>query len=308
MIKSKSGDTKGMGIDSKIIIDHGTYYTKYGYSGYNKPFDKMRSKLYKNKETNVVMTHDYVIKNKICLQELTEFVVIKNSIIVDFENIIHLWDTIFNNLSFNILLPNAVTNMTNVSVMITEPIFVSDTYHGSIKKIMLERYGIKKVIFCNQQLLGLYGTCSDKGIIVDVGYSNTRIVPIFESYILIEGVVLLTAGKECYNKYLISLNDNDDRKGFQEMLFNPDAFGVMDINLIDALIKCIKAVPIDLRKILCQNIVIIGGGSIGTMFTGALKKELESKLNISISVSAPVNRHILTWLGGSIVSVAGSLE
>lgn len=276
--------------DNKIIIDHGTYYTKYGYSGYSKPFDKIKSKLYKNIETGAITTH----KNDIDLAIFKPLIIIKNSVIIDFENITYLWDSIFESLA---------ADTKNCSIMIIEPIFIPPNYHDTIQKIMLNKYNIKKVTFCNQQLLGLYGTCSDKGIIIDIGHSNTRIVPIFDSYILIEGIVLFSVCRESYNRYIFSLHKKEEKTNFQEMLFNPGMFGIMDTSLTDAVIKCIRLCPIDLRKRLCQNIVIIGGGSIGTNICNILKSFLEKNLEgITVTVTAPTNRHIISWLGGSIVS------
>lgn len=278
--------------DNKIIIDHGTYYTKYGYSGYSKPFGKIKSKLYKNMETGDITIHE----NNVNLTIFKPLVVIKNSIIIDFENIVYLWDSIFKTL---------VADTKNCSVMIIEPIFVPTCYHDTIQKKMLDRYGIKRVTFCNQQLLGLYGTCSNKGIIIDIGHSGTRIVPIFDSYILIEGIVLFSVCRESYCRYLFDSQKYEKGKklGFQEMLLNPEMFGIMDTSLVDALIKCVRSCPIDLRKRLCQNIVVIGGGSIGTNICNILKSLLEKKLEgINATVTAPVNRHVISWLGGSMVS------
>lgn len=277
--------------DTKIIIDHGTFYTKYGYAGYNKPHNKIRSKIYKHKLTQQLYMHADIIKNNIPLKDLIPLPVIQNSVIIDFTHITLLWDTIFQDLK---------ANTANCELLIADPIFISHDYHDNIQKIMYNKYKFKKIEFCNQQLLGLYGSCSDKGIVIDLGHDGTRIVPIFDSYILIEGIVLFSICRNLYNKVLQKTQD----PSFQNMLLNPHEFGIDDFNLADALIKSIKECPIDLRKKLCQNIIIIGGGSMGTLLTKKLKNIVEAEFeSLEICITCPMNRNVITWLGGSMLCV-----
>lgn len=281
--------------DTQIIIDHGSYYTKYGYSGYNKPHNKIRSKLYKHKVSKVILTHNQVLKNNISLKDLFTITVIKNSVIINFEYIVPLWDSIFNDL-------NANTSMCNL--LIIDPLYVPADYHDKIIDIMKNKYKFKKIEFYNQQLLGLYGSCSDKGIVIDMGHDCTRIVPIFDSYILLEAVVLFSVCRSLYNKCLMELT-NKKNPNFQDMLFNPGDFAIQDMNLVDALVKCIKQTPIDLRRRLCQNVIIIGGGSMmkdNNNFCARLKKMVEEQINgMELRVTMPMSRNVITWLGGSML-------
>jgi len=291
-------------IDTKIIIDHGSYYIKYGYSGYNKPFDKIRSKLYRHNITKTLFTHDDIIKENIKTSDLTVFSVIKNSIIIDFEKITYFWDMIFNNLE---------AETSNCEILIINPIYVASDYQNKISKILNEKYNFKKIHFYNQQLLGLYGSCSDKGIVIDIGHDFTRIVPIFDSFIITEGIVLFSICRSLYNKFLLkatSPGTSYSQKDitFQNMLFNPQDFDIQDINLFDAILKCIKSCPIDLRKRLCQNIVVIGGGSMGlntknSNFCDKLKSGIK---DFQINITFPNNRNVISWLGGSMLCAVRS--
>jgi len=283
--------------DNQIVIDHGSYYTKYGYAGYNKPQNKIRSRMYCHKITKQIFTHSQVVKNNIQYKDLTTINIIKNAIIVDFVNIINLWNEIFEDLK----ITDKTASLSNI--LITQPLFIPNNYHENIIKTIELLYKFKKIEFCNQQLLGLYGSCSDKGIVIDIGHDGTRIVPIFDSYILTEGVVFFSVCRNLYNKYLINNKSLTTVTTFQNMLLNPNDYNVQDFNLVEVLIRSIKSVPIDLRKKLCQNIIIIGGGSMGMGINlcNTLKLELEKIfVGMIINISYPMNRCVISWLGGSM--------
>src|SRR5690349_3983677 len=123
--------------DNQIIIDHGSYYTKYGYAGYNKPQSKIRSRLYQHKVNKTILTHATIIEKSIGYKDLIAVNVIKNGVIVDFLNIIHLWKSIFEDLKMTSKLAPLCT------LLITEPLFVPSTYHETLIKAIQTLFTFK---------------------------------------------------------------------------------------------------------------------------------------------------------------------
>jgi len=236
---------------TKIVVDHGTYYIKYGYSGYNKPLGSVK------------VNNDKIIKN---------------SVIVDYNKMIDIWDDIFyNKLDINII---------TTDILLTDTVYGGDVNREKIINIMLNHYNFKRVTIQNQQILALYSTCRDKGLVIDIGYSTTRIVPIYESYILVKGIVMSSFGYHCVDKL--------GKQLYREKLVN---------NISKLVIKSIKSTPIDYRRIMLENILLVGGGSKFTGLTQDIVKTIRSiyKTKSKIKIYAPKDRYYISWIGGSVL-------
>lgn len=282
--------------DNKIVLDQGSYYIKYGFSGYNKPLNKMRTKIYEHKVTKqILLFEDINMINNIDLNQYKQYYPIKNTIIINFDKMIYLWDRIFEHLK---------VDTSTCNLLLSEPIFTSANYIERLTQILLTRYKFKRIEFCNQQLLGLYGSCSDKGIVIDIGYCGIRIVPIYDSYIITEAIILLPLSKVTFlSKNKDNNNNNINNINYQDFLFNPNLLDIDSDNITQALVKSINLCPIDLRKKISSNVVVIGGGSMMLNFDKRLKEEImfiNSIIVKSICIITLANRHVLTWLGGSI--------
>ncbi|MFX1255342.1 MAG: actin, cytoplasmic 2 [Promethearchaeota archaeon] len=89
-----------------------------------------------------------------------------------------------------------------------------------------------------------------------------------------------------------------------EAFFNPAVLGREHQSLSEAIYETIMNAGIDIRRELCQNIVLSGGS---TMFPGMkerLQKELTEMVpeSIEIRIVAPPMRQYSVWIGGSILS------
>jgi actin len=96
----------------------------------------------------------------------------------------------------------------------------------------------------------------------------------------------------------------DARFRCAEPLFDPSLLG-MDIEgihelLFQSLMKC----DIDIRRDLCQNIVLSGGSSMFPGFAQRLEFELTRRLpgNMKVKVSAPEQRKYAVWCGASVLA------
>jgi actin-related protein len=89
-----------------------------------------------------------------------------------------------------------------------------------------------------------------------------------------------------------------------ETLFRPETFGLTNPGVHEVIYDCILKNDLDVRRQLCNNIIITGGNTLFSNYNERLQRELgyllPSILNVRcLSVS---NRLYAQWLGGAIVS------
>ncbi|MFW9991622.1 MAG: actin, cytoplasmic 2 [Candidatus Odinarchaeota archaeon] len=89
-----------------------------------------------------------------------------------------------------------------------------------------------------------------------------------------------------------------------EMLFNPAIVGKEDQPVGDAIVNSIMANSVDIRRKLCENIVLTGGSSLFPGLKERLHKELVEEFpeHVKICVIAPPDRQYAAWIGGSILA------
>jgi centractin len=300
----------------KIVLDHGSYNIRYGFAGYDKPDGKIRSLVVKDDNDRFVDVDENFING---FNDMELIYPIKNGVINNFKEMIYLWDCIF--------FEKLNIKPKKCSILITEPNGVSQKVKSKIKKIMFRKYKFKKIQFCSQEIVSLYGSGRSTGIVLDMGHTITKCVPVYDSYIITNGIKRSNlAGKRMnghiisklkFNKYGKSKTDadmhelkrtyfNSQNKLLYRNLFVDPSIDHLDTMSIPELINdCIKRSDIDLRKDLARNIVLVGG----TSKIPGLCSDLNNALNkigkvkgLKYKISASRNREYSSWLGGSILS------
>jgi len=248
--------------NDKIIIEFDNEYVRYGFAGYDAPFGQISSRLQYDE--------NFVLVDTIDIDGFKIMSPIKNNIIVDMDKMKYIWDEIFyNKLKIN-------TKM--CYILVCDPLFNGEANKEELSKIFLDDYKFKGVLFFNKQILALYGVGKNRGLVIDLGCNSTKIVPIYENYILFDAIII---------------TDAIDSDNISE--------------ICDSIIKSINLSPIDFRKIFYQNMLIIGKNSVcnkGELSIGKkIIKNIKNKLNLSLKlkISSPKNRIFLPWLGGSIL-------
>eukprot|EP00871_Galdieria_phlegrea_P004649 jgi/Galph1/5185/GphlegSOOS_G3821.1 len=103
-----------------------------------------------------------------------------------------------------------------------------------------------------------------------------------------------------------------DTECFQcpELLFHPLLAGKQLLGLVDLLWEGIQECPLNIHKILCENIVLSGGSMMIPGMKERLYKDLMEKIprNIRLGISQLPDTRLSTWLGGSIVASLPSFE
>jgi len=89
-----------------------------------------------------------------------------------------------------------------------------------------------------------------------------------------------------------------------ELLFNPAILGREIDGLGETIINSIMVNSIDIRRDLCNNIVLSGGSSLFPGLKERIHKELTEHFpeNVQIGVVAEPDREHASWIGGSIVT------
>jgi Actin and related proteins len=121
----------------------------------------------------------------------------ENGIIVNWEDMFHLWDyTFYEKLKID---PK------QCKVLLTEP--AQNPKNNRIKMVqtMFERYGFQAVYVAIQAVLTLYGQGIQTGVVVDSGDGVTHIVPIYEGFALPHLTRRLDIAGRDITRYLIKL-------------------------------------------------------------------------------------------------------
>ena len=308
---------------NKIVIDHGSFSCKFGYAGYDKPMGMIRTTVAHDKINN---KYDVGLKESMTIVNKYNNIIypIKNGIIQDFEIMKKIWDCIFyNHMKIEPKKCKLLMSMANIS---------DKTNFHKIIKIMINHYNFRGVQIYDQQILSLYGVGKNMGLVVDIGHNLTRIVPIYDSIILHKAVKYSCLAGSSINKYInMASNENfvDDilnkakkrifkknyrneeyifvnkkkinNSSWDDILLNPKLLNYDCDNLVELISDSIKNCPIDIKKVIMTNIILIGGTSAIPGLCKKINAELK-KYDKTIRVYGHKNRHISSWIGGSILS------
>lgn len=94
----------------------------------------------------------------------------------------------------------------NISpVLMSVPIEWPKHYREYIAKIMFERCNLPALYIAEQPLMALYAIGNTSGIVIDIGYERTRVVPILDNMINTRAAQSLPIGGQDIDEYLLKL-------------------------------------------------------------------------------------------------------
>jgi len=190
--------------NTTVVCDNGTGFVKCGFAGQNFPtaiFPAMIGRPIMRAEEKVgnVELKDIMVGEEAA--ELRTMLELKypmeNGIIVNWEDMFHLWDyTFYEKLKID---PK------QCKVLLTEP--AQNPKNNRIKMVqaMFDRYGFQAVYVAIQAVLTLYGQGIQTGVVVDSGDGVTHIVPIYEGFALPHLTRRLDIAGRDITRYLIKL-------------------------------------------------------------------------------------------------------
>jgi len=336
-------DLIGFGADKQaVVIDIGAMYTKVGFAGEYSPRHIIRSEIseYNSGVLNTITLRD--IENfasdaeKIsCEKRLTDFTqkpINKSEEKTKREKKVDFFKNFFHMLYFKYLLVNPKERR----VVVCESMLKSVETRKLIAEILFTHFHVVSLVFVPSHLLALYSCGVETGLVVDLGYLETSVVPIFEQVPILKAVEYVNlAGKSIHEKIksnILSdctvqvgseekpahecLNDIKEQiledikvrccfvgrqdctltaqpvnypiDGNTTLHLNGDirahAFDMMfsenddDISITTCILDAIINSPIDCRKGLAENIILIGGGAMSEGFSARMMSELKSNL------------------------------
>ncbi|KAL7017045.1 hypothetical protein ACKWTF_010234 [Chironomus riparius] len=298
-----------------IVMEIGSAYTKIGFCGEAHPRFIL--------PTEIESIRDVLKKTEKNLYDQS----------VDF----------FNKIFFDYLLVSPKDRKVSfVESTITTPTLIRESF----AKVLFHHFEVASILFLPLHLVSLSTLAIDTALVVDIGYKEAVILPVFNGVQILKAWQAQPLGGESIHdgiKASLILNgvkdeilserviedikpcpdvdypvDGSDvikipgnlREFALEVLFpeDNDYLGLPYI-IIDAIIKC----PVDSRKELAENILLIGGTSSMMGIKARLRDELRTLIKSEFYKdrlyiddvkfhNAPSKPNFTGWLGGSIYS------
>ena len=374
-------DLIGLGADKQaVIIDIGSMFTKVGFAGEYSPRHIIRSEIteYCNGQMRsipLLEIEKFDEEEKKMGQEkkLTDFNEIKldeNEEKMCKDKKLKYFKDFFHMLYFKYLLVNPKERR----VVICESMFKSVNTHNTIAEVLFKHFHIVSIVFVPTHLLALYACGVETGLVVDCGYLETSVVPIYEQVPVLKAIEYVNlAGKaihaninnEIMSNCLVQVGSEEKpakdcldcvsetiledikirccfvgRQGcdltaapvkypldgnktlYLDGKMRSHAFDLLfkendeEVSISTCIFDAVLKSPIDCRKELAENIILIGGGVMSAGFASRLMSELKvvlksnrynSKLFLKkIGFRQPlIPANYCAWQGGSLF---GALE
>jgi len=185
-----------------VVLDIGQFSSKIGFAGEDSPSQVFLTMVGTPKYQSVGVTlegrgfreNEFYVGNEIQSIGLYKiFHPIEKGVIVDWTHFTHIIDYIFYNLRVDPTLVNLL--------FAVHPMFPQKDLER-IFELFLEHYQCMAFYPVLDSMLTLYSGGFQTGLIVEIGDSNTRIVPIYEGYKLDHAVRILDIGGRVLTRYM----------------------------------------------------------------------------------------------------------
>ncbi|KAG6799909.1 actin-related protein 10 isoform X1 [Apis mellifera caucasica] len=320
-----------------VIFDIGSAYTKFGYAGEPTPRGIIRTEIKCPETKELRRIYDY--KNTEDLYQL----------LVEF---LHA-----------LFFRHVVLSPKDARIVVLESLLSPTQFRNTLAKVLFRHFEIGSLMLLPTHLATISTLGINSALVLDVGYKEATLIPIFEGEPILKAWQALPLGGQVVHEYLMKslkelypnvdvtekmVEDIKVRTCFVTTLErsvklgtkeapNPPPFvkypGVKSIDIpgevrekafevlwerdndnlslptmiLNAIMQC----PIDVRRVLAENILLIGGTTMTKGFASRLKSELLSlvrsdlyseKLKIQKFMfhTAPSKPNYTAWLGGAI--------
>jgi actin-related protein len=181
-----------------IVIDSGSCYTKSGYNGENAPRSVIPTIYGQFSTPNKVLTEEnnkkFIGRDCISSCILDVDYPIQNGKVKNWDQLEAIWEYVFTEeLKIS---PDAH------SVFLLESLYASDEDKEKAAQIMFEKFKIFNYHTEAQPIMTLYSTTKSIGLVVELGAGSMQIVPIYEGYIINNGVTCIDLGGDELTKAL----------------------------------------------------------------------------------------------------------
>lgn len=323
-----------------VVLDIGTIYTKVGFAAEAFPRFIIPSDVYISSTGKLKRLYDYDKSNEL------------------YDQIVDFFQTVF--------FRHVLVSPKDRKIVLVESVFNPTEIREKMAEVLFRHFEVSSILFVPTHLVVLSTLAVDSAVVIDMGYKEISIMPVFsgiqvlhafqaqpygaeaihneikrqlidigiEANILTETVLEDIKVRTCFvttferskqikeGNNLSNVPDIDYpidgkvvikipgklRETALEVLFPEDNdYSGLPYQILESILKC----PIDMRKILCENIFLIGGTAMIMGLMSRLKSELLNLLDSNIynnkiflkSIKfhrAPAKSNFTAWLGGSI--------
>lgn len=144
-------------INEAIVIDNGSSVIKSGFAGNAEP-------------SSLLKPSDLLIPNPF-----------QNGLINNWDNMEKVWSHIFAN--------ELEATPKDRAIFLTEPLFNSLANREKIVEVMFDSFGVSSMYLSSQAVLALYAHGRVTGLVLESGESRSNVVPMFEGYVMKDGIL-----------------------------------------------------------------------------------------------------------------------
>lgn len=179
-----------------IVIDNGSFNSRSGFSGEDKPQLTFRTVV--DKTSKEWLIGKEVLSQSNVIQELT--FPIEYGMIVDWDAMKAIWKFTFNDLG---------VNPSEHPVLLTEPSLNDPKNRVKIAEIMFEQFNVPSLCIVPQAFLSLHAENLSTGLVVDIGDTFTSVTPIYEELVILNAVsVERLGGRDITKSLRLHLQNN----------------------------------------------------------------------------------------------------
>eukprot|EP00112_Aurelia_sp_Birch-Aquarium-sp1_P023144 Seg679.1 transcript_id=Seg679.1/GoldUCD/mRNA.D3Y31 product="Actin-related protein 10" protein_id=Seg679.1/GoldUCD/D3Y31 len=333
----------GLGGDKQaVILDIGEAYTKIGFAGESTPRHIIPSRV-----------------RRLVGSELVETKVVKYD--ANEDELFDILREFLHSIYFRYLLVNPKER----KVVISESLLAPVKFRNTLAKVLFKYFDVVSVMFAPCHLFALFTLGVSSALVVDCGYSETLVVPIYEHTPILAAVesfqiagraihgtlreeLLQSTGHDLkedvienikvtscfigsYGKpsecvpppieypigdgTMIKIDGKIRANSFNAMFDGDEEEKSVATTILSAIARC----PIDCRKALSENIVLIGGSTMVPGFEARILAELKQQLNGGLFSKKlafknlklrrpPVQANYVSWLGAAIYGMLETLS
>lgn len=324
-----------------VVLDIGTAFTKLGFAGEAHPRFILPSECFLSSTGKICQLFNYSSSTEL------------------YDHFVDFFQMMF--------FKHVLVSPKDRKVVIVENVFGETVIRETIAKVLFKHFEVSSILFVPTHLMALSTLAVPSGVVIDMGYKETTIVPIFSGVqilkafqdqafgaksiheeikrqlvdtgidpnILTESILEDIKVRTCFvttserakqyregqevtpppdveysikEKEIITIPGKVRETAYEIMFVEDNEQSSLPYLILDSILNC----PVDVRKVLGENIFLIGGTAIIMGLLARLKAELNTLLKTnnryqnklffkSVKFHTAIGRsNFAAWLGGSI--------
>ena len=208
-------------LNSSIVVDHGSFYLKYGFSGSEAPGFVIPSVVGAPKLSFEYQSHeDIYVGNDAIENSKTHFLnyPINDCKIENWEQMEDLWLHMFTN---DLNVKSSERSMLITDGNNLQNLEEKNKNRCHLTEIMFETYDLPALFIENEAVLSLYAVGRTNGLVISSGYESTRFYPVYNGKNIAQSTRTMKLGGKHVTNFLrqtISFPDNIFKNSAEERM------------------------------------------------------------------------------------------